>query len=406
MTTSDLNDEKSMIAEAEAKGKELEELEARNRRRRAKGRKPLPDPQEREDQKVWRKKYRTGDSTTVSGADAIKLFEMRKAQMDPDDDLDDDGLPEEPARPAPRSGSGSSVKQTSRSGTQKQTQEEDEATEKAIREAEAARRVQDLKNGRIDHEGNWSEEGQKLEGGDSTKLVDTSEVSKAWGLETEPAKDPAQVKEKPREAVQEPETREELVSHSFESFKNDLYKRLGTSFQAIERTLSDLQGRVSEIVTASAKNAAPPPDEKDAESEFEELLSRKTPVVFDVGGTQMTFDAITVFYARPCITLVSKIGSAKITPKPGARLLLTYDMDGRRYENDPVVFLGTRFDLPMFGLSFVGFIRESDADMLDAAAGVQDPPDEDIREHADRLEPHPIRHELVLAGSEAERQDA
>lgn len=373
MTTSDLNDEKSMIAEAEAKGKELEELEARNRRRRAKGRKPLPDPQEREDQKVWRKKYRTGDSTTVSGADAIKLFELRKAQMDPDDDLDDDGLPEEPARPAPRSGSGSSVKQTSRSGTQKQTQEEDEATEKAIREAEAARRVQDLKNGRIDHEGNWSDEGQKLEGGDSTKLVDTSEVSKAWGLEAEPAKDPAPAKEKPQEAVQEPETREELVSHSFESFKNDLYKRLGTSFQAIERTLSDLQGRVSEIVTASAKNASHPPDEKDAESEFEELLSRKTPVVFDVGGTQMTFDAITVFYARPCITLVSKIGSAKITPKPGARLLLTYEMDGRRYENDPVVFLGTRFDLPMFGLSFVGFIRESDADMLDAAAGVQEP---------------------------------
>lgn len=373
MTTSDLNDEKSMIAEAEAKGKELEELEARNRRRRAKGRKPLPDPQEREDQKVWRKKYRTGDSTTVSGADAIKLFELRKAQMDPDDDLDDDGLPEEPARPATRSGSGSSVKQTSRSGTQKQTQEEDEATEKAIREAEAARRVQDLKNGRIDHEGNWSDEGQKLEGGDSTKLVDTSEVSKAWGLEAEPAKDPAQGKEKPQESVKEPETREGPVSYSFESFKNDLYKRLGTSFQAIERTLSDLQGRVSEIVTASAKNAAPPPDEKDAESEFEELLSRKTPVVFDVGGTQMTFDAITVFYARPCITLVSKIGSAKITPKPGARLLLTYEMDGRRYENDPVVFLGTRFDLPMFGLSFVGFIRESDADMLDAAAGVQEP---------------------------------
>lgn len=373
MTTSDLSDEKSMIAEAEAKGKELEELEARNRRRRAKGRKPLPDPQEREDQKVWRKKYRTGDSTTVSGADAIKLFEMRKAQMDPDDDLDDDGLPEEPARPASRNGSGSSVKQTIR--THKQTQEDDEATEKAIREAEAARRVQDLKNGRIDHEGNWSNEGQELDGGDGTKLVDTSEVSKAWGLETEPSKDPAQDNAKFHEAVQEPETREETASPSFKSFKDDLYKRLGTSFQAIERTLSDLQGRVSEIVTASAKNAAPSSDENDAESEFEELLSRKTPVVFDVGGTQMTFDAITVFYARPCITLVSKIGSAKITPKPGARLLLTYDMDGRRYENDPVVFLGTRFDLPMFGLSFVGFIRESDADMLDAAAGVQEPSD-------------------------------
>ena len=105
-------------------------------------------------------------------------------------------------------------------------------------------------------------------------------------------------------------------------------------------------------------------------SEFEDLLTRKTPVVFDVGGTQMTFDAITVFYAKPCITIVSKIGSAKITPKPGARLFLSYEMDGQKFTNDPVTFLGTRFDLPMFGLSFVGFIRDNDADLIDAAAGV------------------------------------
>jgi len=357
-----------MMAEAEAKGKEIENIEARNRKRRSKGRKPLLDPQEREDEKVKMRRYRTGYSTTVEGEDAIKLFELRKSGMEDSqddgiDDLDDD-MPD--MAPAPKGLPANANKKKA------DMRHESDATEKAIREAEAARRIQDLKSGRIDHEGNWSEEGQKLEGGDVTKIVDTSEVSKAWGLEAEPAKDPAQDKTNPKESVQEPSTKAESAFPLFESFKNDLYKRLGTSFQAIERTLSDLQGRVSEIVTASAKNAAPSPDENDAGSEFEELLSRKTPVVFDVGGTQMTFDAITVFYAKPCITLVSKIGSAKITPKPGARLLLSYEIDGVEHRNDPVTFLGTRFDLPMFGLSFVGFIRDLDADMIDAAAGVKE----------------------------------
>jgi hypothetical protein len=40
-------------------------------------------------------------------------------------------------------------------------------------------------------------------------------------------------------------------------------------------------------------------------------------------------------------------------------------MDGKRYVDDPVTFLGTRFDLPMFGLSFVGFIRDIESDMMD-----------------------------------------
>ena len=375
MTEED-RDIRHMIEEAEEKGRQLEELEKRNKRRRAKGRAPLPTPLEKAEENIFRRRYRTGDSTTVDSADAIKLFELRKSSMEgeeQDDESEIDGVNSFVPITDAQGTRPSASKRRSSDSKKAPVDDDERRTEDAIRAAAAARRVQDLKNGRIDHEGNWSEDGQRLEGGDKTSLVDTSEVSKAWGLETEPAKDPEQGKENPQESVQEPSTKAESAFLLAESFKKDLYKRLGTSFQAIERTLSDLQGRVSEIVTASAKNASDDHEENDRSSEFEELLSRKTPVVFDVGGTQMTFDAITVFYARPCITLVSKIGSAKITPKPGARLLLTYEMDGRRYENDPVVFLGTRFDLPMFGLSFVGFIRESDADMLDAAAGVQEP---------------------------------
>ena len=377
MTEED-RDIRHMIEEAEEKGRQLEELEKRNKRRRAKGRAPLPTPLEKAEENIFRRRYRTGDSTTVDSADAIKLFELRKSSMEgeeQDDESEIDGVNSFVPITDAQGTRPSASKRRSSDSKKAPVDDDERRTEDAIRAAAAARRVQDLKNGRIDHEGNWSEDGQRLEGGDKTSLVDTSEVSKAWGLETEPAKDPEQGKENPQESVQEPSTKAESAFLLAESFKKDLYKRLGTSFQAIERTLSDLQGRVSEIVTASAKNASDDHEENDRSSEFEELLSRKTPVVFDVGGTQMTFDAITVFYARPCITLVSKIGSAKITPKPGARLLLTYEMDGRRYENDPVVFLGTHFDLPMFGLSFVGFIRESDADMLDAAAGVGEPSD-------------------------------
>lgn len=364
MTSSEI-DIGRMIAEADAKGKELEAVEARNRKRRAKGRKPLLDPQEREDEKVSRRRYRTGDQTTVEGADAIKLFELRKSEManvaEDDMDVDDDGRPEEPAV------SSGASKPTAKGFSKK----DEKATEKAIREAEAARRVQDLKNGRIDHSGNWSDEGQNLGGGDPTRLVDRAELGKAWGL---PFPDESE-RNAETDGTQEANAyfghaglipQEKAGLPDFGSFAKDLYRRLGVSFDAIERTLSELQGRVAEIVTASAKNVSPEPDGGDPASEFEELLSRKTPVVFDVGGTKMTFDAITVFYAPPCITLVSKIGSAKITPKPGAQLLLSYEADGRKYVDDPVTFLGTRFDLPMFGLSFVGFIRDVEADMLDA----------------------------------------
>lgn len=354
MTSSDNSMEK-MMAEAERLGKEQTELEERNRKRRAKGRKPLPDAQEKKDMDVGRRRYRTGDATTVDAADAMKLFEMRKAEMlagqdDDDDDIEDpQEAPEVP--PAP----------SSRKSAKKALVQPDKDEELAIREAEAARRVQDMKNGRVDHEGNWSPGGSKVEGGDGTVIVDKAVLGKVWGgaaPEEAPAESPAS------EGAKEAET---MKDGSLEEFKNDLFKRLGVSFDAIERTLSDLQGRVSEIVTASTPKEAPEGVDGD---EFKNLLSQKTEVVFDVGGTQMTFDAICVFSAPPCITVVSKIGSAKITPKPGAQLLLSYNMGGMHYENDPVTYLGTRFDLPMFGLSFVGFIRDSEADLIDAAAGI------------------------------------
>ena len=351
-----------MIAEAERLGKEMTELDERNRRRRAKGRKPILDAQEKKDLELSRKRYRVNDATTVDGADALKLFEMRKNNMIDSGEVDiEDDAPdadELEMRNEERKAGESVVKEFAKNLTPKELTEiigsimdnapKDaigEAADKAIREAEAARRVQDLKNGRIDHEGNWSVEGQKLDGGDETRLPqqhDNGEINK--------------------------ELNETVSFKDFGEFASDLYRRLGTSFDAIERTLSDLQGRISEIVTASTP---PVEHEKDGEgerNEFEDLLSKKTPVTFNVGGTTMSFDAITVFHAPPCITVVSKIGSAKITPKPGARLKLSYEMDGITYHSDPVTYLGTRFDLPMFNLSFVGFIRDSEADSLDADA--------------------------------------
>ena len=398
MTNSD-NSLKKLMEEAERLGKEQTELEERNRKRRAKGRKPLPDAQERKDMEVGRKRYRTADSTVVDAADAMKLFEMRKAEMladSGDDDLGDDeeaetasvpgvttASPVPPVSPAPRA---------NKSG--RTVMDED----MAIKEAEAARRIQDLKNGRVDHDGTWSSEGAQLEGGDKTVIVDKAEIGKAWGIEgagggsasPEAAKEPQKGAKGVLDEILEHFQADvksgnggkggksscdfkmmgfisRIVEVSLGEFRKDMYERMRVSFDALERTLSDLQGRVSEIVTASGPSV---PDGVD-EGGFQELLSRKMPVVFDVGGTQMTFDAITVFHAPPCITVVSRIGSAKITPKPGAQLLLTYDMDGQKYADDPVTFLGTRFDLPMFGLSFVGFIRDKESDMIDTAAGIQ-----------------------------------
>lgn len=359
MHESEINDLKSVVAEADRLGAEIAALEARNKKRRAKGRKPLPDPQEEKDLDVLNTKYRTGDATTVQSAQAIALFERRKAEMSAaDDDLDDD-LDEEETPPARKSRA---------SGSKKADDAAERAKEaRAIKEAEAARHVQDLKNGRIDHSGNWSDEcKQQLDGGDQTSLP--SEVLSKMMEQMMAGRKPDP--REPASAGSAIQRQDEVPSPSglgpLEAFKSDLYGRLKLSFESLERTLSELQGSVAAIVTASASSIASSEEEGGTEDEFKALMSQKTPVTFNVSGTMMTFDAITVFHAPPCITVVSKIGSAQIMPKAGAQLLLTYEMDGHRYEQDPVTFLGTRFDLPMFGLSFVGFIRDLESDMIDA----------------------------------------
>ena len=165
----------SMISEAQKLGKEQEELENKNKRRKAKGRPPLPDIQEKKDLQVSKRKYRTGDSTTVDGVDAMKLFELRKAQMSgDDDDLEDDEEELLKSDPSPANADKKPV------GASPMVD-----VDSALREAEAVRRVQDLKNGRIDHEGNWSSEGQNIDGGDKAVVVDKPGLDKIWGNKIE-----------------------------------------------------------------------------------------------------------------------------------------------------------------------------------------------------------------------------
>lgn len=297
----------SLFAEAERLGKEQADLDERNRKRRAKGRKPLPDINDQKDMEVLRRKYRTGDDTTVDGDDALKLYMMRKSAMQ------DAGGPDD-ADDEEESGSATLAKSAADGPSQ--------TPGKPMASAEEPRRA-------------------------------SPSASGAWSSSEEhPA--PARKAEKPAR----------LAAAQLAEFKKDVYERMGASFSALEKAISDLAAKVDAIVPAK--------DEKPqvGADEFDALLAQKTPVVFDVGGTKLTFDAVCVFHASPCITVVSKIGSAKITPKPGASLLLSYDMDGVHYDDDPVTYLGTRFDLPMFGLSFVGFIRDAEAGVIDAEAGV------------------------------------
>lgn len=345
-----------MMKEAEKLGEERSALEKRNAKRKAKGRPPLPDEQERADDEVRRIRHRTGKVITVDGANAMKLYEERKAAMlagdDPDDEQDEVLKAPKPA-PAPAAPESAIV-----------------AMEKAQREAAAARRVSDMKNGRIDHQGVW-EGGQKLEGGDSTQLPQSpaapaqeNKANDTWegGTPEKPG-----VSDKVAKGSRKPKGHGLTVDEFFQ-FQQDLYYRLKESFAGLEQSLSDLQGRVAELSLQSVPVAAQQQQAPGAE-EFNELLEKRVPVVFDVGGAKMSFDAITVFHASPCITVVTKIGSATITPKPGAQLKLSYEMNGVKYENDPVTYLGTRFEIPMFGLAFIGFIRDLEASQLDVDAG-------------------------------------
>lgn len=382
-----LTDLADVRREADRLGELQEEIDRRNSLRRAKGLKPLPSLSEMEDRKVSKVRY-SSFAPAVDGDEAIRLYQMRKAEMSGkrmgiEDQVSameaEIDAPPAPPPPPPESGMDSQSPQGAEA-------------DRAVREAEAARRVQDLKDGCIDHKGTWSlsldgaggagnagnagEGVQDAHSGNATAIPAARRSDGGGAAEGNASPIPSYdgMGGRPGTGIPTPPGSPAPATppSGLQEFRAELYKRLGTSFDALERSLSDLQGRVSEIVTATTPKDPPPEDGMGAAA-FRELLERKTPVTFDVGGTRMSFDAICVFSAPPCITVVTRIGSAKITPKPGAQLLLTYDMDGVHYDGDPVTFLGTRFDLPMFDLSFVGFIRDREADMMDATPSSNDP---------------------------------
>jgi hypothetical protein len=335
----------AMYALATKRGKDLEALERKNARRRAKGLPRLLSDSEKADLAVHRRKHKTMDPTTVTGEEALKLFKMRKAKME-DDKMEDDvvdsvgaDFPAQSAAPAAKTA---------------KPAEESKDVERAIREAEAVRRVEDLKNGRINHAGVWSDGGNKLEGGDQTRLPDTPEKQAEVQEATQPVADMPKRKKSGKGV-----SRSEL-----DEFKNDLYGRLKVSFEELEKSISDLQGRVSEIVTASTP-AKQSEDAEDVDTILGRLLEGRTTITFDVHGTKMTCDAVKVFYNSPCITILSKIGSATIQPEAGARLKLSYEAEGRKYVDDPVTFVGLRVDLEELGFSLVGFVRDVETDLVE-----------------------------------------
>ena len=343
----------SMLEIAKQKADRIKELEKKNKRRLSKGLMPLPDDDEIADRKARHVKRER--VVTVDGANALRMFEERRAAMLDGLDLEDDTEEES-------SGIDDTGANTNPSSGNESPEVKGGDLLKAQRDAAAARMVADLKNARIDHDGVWTG-GQKLERGDDTQLPQTPD-NVVNNSVNNPVEQPKETR--PRRTV----PGKALRTDEFLEFKDDLYNRLRESFAGLERTLSDLQGRVSEIsVNPAVKSTEDKTESAQSQSEaFHELLERCVPVVFEVSGAKLSFNAITVFHASPCITVVSKIGSATITPRPGARLNLSYKMDGVKYTDDPVTYLGTRFELPMFGLAFIGFIRDREAAQLDAEA--------------------------------------
>lgn len=330
-----------MYALASKRGKDLEELEKKNAKRRAKGLPKLLSDSEKADLAVHRRKHKTMDPTTVTSEEALKLFEMRKAKMEEGgfEEVEEEVYtPDVVAKPKVKKSSGESGE-----------------VERAIREAEAVRRVEDMKNGRINHAGVWSKDGNVLEGGDQTKLPDPPDKMDTKEADNKPVESTRSQSKRHKSAT--------VSQEELEEFKSDLYRRLKISFEEQEKTLSDIQGRLAEIVTASTP-AQRPSDDSSPDSILESILEHRTKITFDVHGTKMTCDAVKVFYNSPCITILSKIGSATIQPEAGARLKLSYEVDGRKFVDDPVTFVGLRVDLVELGFSLVGFVRDVETDLV------------------------------------------
>ena len=305
-------DFRDMTAEAERLGKIQEEIDERNQKRAAEGKRPIPDIGESREIESGSRQYRSGFNPVVSFDEAWNRFKSRnrKASKNPAYDFD---------------------------------------------------KWEKIKDG-----GGSSAKGNDAYAGAVTSNAAKPSGKSVWSSDAdgEPFNAPVPTKYDTPAPAKKAEKSTKIAAAQLAEFKKDVYERMGASFSALEKAISDLAAKVDAIVPAKEEKPQVGADEFDA------LLAQKTPVVFDVGGTKLTFDAVCVFHASPCITVVSKIGSAKITPKPGASLLLSYDMDGVHYDDDPVTYLGTRFDLPMFGLSFVGFIRDAEAGVIDAEAGV------------------------------------
>lgn len=349
METGDFDE---MYELATKRGKALEALEKKNAQRRKKGLKPLLDDQAKADLAVSRRRYKTNDPTTVDGAEALKLFQLRKERMEEASEVSDDES-EEVENPVPQ------PKKVAKQASIEPKQE-DPAVEKAIRQAEAVRRVEDMKNGRINHAGVWSKHGNnKVEGGDETNISPETPSDPEPVEHEKPAKKPAKGRGKAQ-----------VSDESLEEFKNDLYGRLKVSFEELEKSLSDLQGRVAEIVTASTP-AKQDNDEGTPDSKLDELLSGTTALTFNVNGTKMTCNAVKVFYNTPCITILSKIGSATIEPEAGARIRLSYEANGHKFVDDPVTFVGLRVDIEELGISLVGFVRDNETDLVEVHDSAQ-----------------------------------
>ena len=324
-------------AKAQKKAERIEKAMKANKERRAKGLPPLYD----ELGYLIKKPGRRFSSTkTVTAAIAAAEITNARSSMQ-ERDISDIEPPEEV--PAPH-----------------MEAPQDPDTARAIREAEAARMVQDMKNGRIDHSRNWNPEAEySVEGGDKTEMFRRGEVKRITSGD-----------EAPKEAEEDiprslPEIEEgESVPKFVERLFRDLYMRLDRSFSSIETSMSDLQGRVSELSSIAAKVHQDHEDEaedRDQNGKLDSILEKKTMVDYNIGRAKMSVEAICVYHQPPCLTVVTKMDSATVSIIPGTTLTLGFEDNGVRCENVPVSYLGTEFCAPELGLRFSGFIVDSEA---------------------------------------------
>lgn len=337
----------SIKSGAEKKAKRIMKAEAINAARKENGLPPLYDDQGNLIKRTAINPKKIGISKTTDAAQAIMAINKarKKAVLSDLDELEPPEIVEEVVV---------------------QQKKSDNDTQRAIKEAEAARKVQDMKNGRIDHSRNWNPESDySVEGGDKTSMFRRGEVKRiVSGKEDK--------KEEPAEGVailmkRKGEKDSEYIYRLF----CDLYTRLDRSFSAMETTMSDLQGRVSELVGTESKSEdpaeKPEPQANDEYDKFIKVMSGSTQVIYDIGSAKLSVDAVCVYHQAPCLTVVTKVDSACVSVNPGTRLRLSFDDNGERRDSVQVSYLGTEFTIKDLGLRFSGFIVDSEAGDVDVS---------------------------------------